>query len=113
MTFNEVTLKNLELVNGKETAEIISSGMPGGNYGVTIKPLFVFQSNYLYLLSPGAQVTNSGVYSNDSLTSMCSWIKDSDKGATHWHNSFVGINSLFQDLSSNENDFIFCFWEWL
>ena len=106
MTFNEVTLKNLELVNGKETAEIISSGMPGGNYGVTIKPLFVFQSNYLYLLSPGAQVTNSGVYSNDSLTSMCSWIKDSDKGATHWHNSFVGINSLFQDLSSNENDFI-------
>ena len=106
MTFNEVTLKNLELISGKETAEIISSGMPGGNYGVTIKPLFVFQSNYLYLLSPGAQVTNSGVYSINSLTSMCSWIKDSDKGATHWHNSFVGINSLFQDLSSNENDFI-------
>jgi hypothetical protein len=106
MTFNEVTLKNLELISGKETAEIISSGMPGGNYGVTIKPLFVFQSNYLYLLSPGANIANSGVYPINYLTSMCSWIKDSDKGATHWHNSFVGINSLFQDLSSNENDFI-------
>jgi hypothetical protein len=92
MFFNEVTIKNMNAVSGKENMEMVSDGVAGSSYGVTLSPKFSFvDTNFNTNINNTEWNKSQGI--NSVLTTSGGAI--SDLSAKYWHNSWMPTNSMF------------------
>ena len=92
MFFNEVTIKNMNAVSGKENLEMVSDGIAGSGYGVTLSPKFSFVDtnfniNRNYTEWNKSQGKNSVLPASGNLSTNLT--------AKYWHNSWMPTNSIF------------------
>lgn len=92
MFFNEVTIKNMNAVSGKENLEMVSDGIAGSGYGVTLSPKFSFVDtnfniNRKYTEWNKSQGKNSVLPASGNLSTNLT--------AKYWHNSWMPTNSIF------------------
>jgi hypothetical protein len=103
MFFNEVTLKNMNAVSGKENLEMVSDGNAGSGYGVTLSPKFSLVDTNFNVNSHYTEWSKS--LGKDSVLTTSKNLS-TNLNAKYWHNSWMPTNSIFtssaQDSDSGE-----------
>lgn len=92
MFFNEVTIKNMNAISGNENLEMVSDGIAGSTYGVTLSPKFSFVDTNLNINLNKTEWSES--QGSESILAT-SGAAISDLTAKYWHNSWMPTNSIF------------------
>lgn len=104
MMFNQVTVDNISVVDGKDKVDMVSTGDAGSNYGVTLKPVFSIENNYFCtrVASEDARLLKftqyEEVYDPSELVGVS--LEDSTKKI---HFTFVKSPNIYQSSTTESN----------